>query len=780
MMRATHRLRSRRGRFGALIAALVLPAAVAPAAWAGTYTVQASGNALCGLAVFQANVPGFNHVCGSSGVGVTAPLGGAAVGDRGLWVVQSPNPALVITNADFLAPVATFTTSPGWGGGSYWAGGGSSWTSSVTTFSAPMDSSYVGIQLVCGDSKGCAPVPKGTFPPGVGLGGVSLTVNENTGPSLIAVGADNLFYQGGWVWNAADDPWPVELTGDDPSGICGFAAKVASPTKQTVLQGATPQGTTPSQFQQCANDWTWPGTVDTDQFVPTSGSLQLALSATDAANNTTSASTTIKVDNVAPTISLTPQNDVNPGGWAVNHAVTVTVAPTAGPSGIADVSCSDTVGASTSPLSLAADPGAGGDYQVTVDGNGAHHIACSVTNNAVNPQGQHNVGSATETVKIDEQAPSLQFEPANPANPDQVVVQTGDSESAVAGGGIAIAPAGGAEWQSLPTSLTSSGQLVATIPDAHLRGVYVIRATATSQVGNTGTASETVQLPLRVAARSLLSFNPIRGGVAARRVRERVRVGWHWKTIRRHGRRLRIRVGGHFRTVTVVRPLARCRSVRRGPGYNRPRREICHTPRIAALTHARVTFGGRRRVYGMLLSSAGVALAGQSVSVWTAPENGSDAFREVKTVRTGPDGQWSATLPAGPSRIVQARFGGSATVLPASGQGALRVPARIAVQVSPHQLSWSGWVTITGHLVGGYVPRDGVALRLLVRYPGSRRASPLLALRTDAHGRFRIRWTYNAGRGTLTIPFWVATDANESDYPYAAAASRHVPVTFSP
>ena len=45
-------------------------------------------------------------------------------------------------------------------------------------------------------------------------------------------------------------------------------------------------------------------------------------------------------------------------------------------------------------------------------------------------------------------------------------------------------------------------------------------------------------------------------------------------------------------------------------------------------------------------------------------------------------------------------------------------------------------MTIRGQLLGGYVPPGGVALRLLVRYPCSRRESPLLALRTDASGGF--------------------------------------------
>ena len=93
-------------------------------------------------------------------------------------------------------------------------------------------------------------------------------------------------------------------------------------------------------------------------------------------------------------------------------------------------------------------------------------------------------------------------------------------------------------------------------------------------------------------------------------------------------------------------------------------------------------------------------------------------------------------------------------------------------------MPWAGTLTIHGHLVGGYIPPKGVALRLLVRYPGSRRPTPLLALRTNARGEFSIKWSYHAGRGVATYPIWIATTATETDYPFTAGASRHTLVTF--
>lgn len=115
---------------------------------------------------------------------------------------------------------------------------------------------------------------------------------------------------------------------------------------------------------------------------------------------------------------------------------------------------------------------------------------------------------------------------------------------------------------------------------------------------------------------------------------------------------------------------------------------------------------------------------------------------------------------------------------PATVKAQLIVPAKIRLHISPHVLPWSHAMHIHGRLVGRYVPHDGVALRLLVRYPGSRSWTVLEALRTTRHGAFRFGWTYRSGRRVASYPFRVATTATETDYPYAAGASRPVRITF--
>jgi hypothetical protein len=127
--------------------------------------------------------------------------------------------------------------------------------------------------------------------------------------------------------------------------------------------------------------------------------------------------------------------------------------------------------------------------------------------------------------------------------------------------------------------------------------------------------------------------------------------------------------------------------------------------------------------------------------------------------------------------LIQAVFPGNGTTEPATSPTVtLTVSAKIAVSISPRVLPWSRKITIGGRLVGGYVPRDGVALRLRVPYPGGHFLQE--PFRTNGHGEFRFQWTYGSGRGVVSYRFVVATTATESDYPWAPATSRAVSVTF--
>jgi hypothetical protein len=322
--------------------------------------------------------------------------------------------------------------------------------------------------------------------------------------------------------------------------------------------------------------------------------------------------------------------------------------------------------------------------------------------------------------------------------------------------------------------------VLAHVNDAGLRGPYAVRATACDNVGNCATTTETLTMPLRLPAAADVGFAKI--GTPAKVVRERVLVGFHYKRERRHGRFVKVLIGGHFRTIRIVIPAnTRCaqKLVETGP-HLWQETTVCRPLGLHVVGTKQVPYGKPFAMHGLLVTTQGVPVANAPVDILTAPANGLERFTTAATATTTASGAWTAELPPGPSRIIRTVYGGSATVLPAAGHATVNVPARITLSASSRSVPWDGILTLRGHLTGGYVPRDGVALRLLIKLPGRSQPYEPVPLRTDARGRFVIHWSWGAGYGVVTYPFAVATTATESDYPFAASRSHWVPVTFGP
>ena len=541
-----------------------------------------------------------------------------------------------------------------------------------------------------------------------------------------------------------------------------------------------PQSTVENQardqyaWQQCTNG-TWPASLDTRQYVPNDGPLPITVQATNAAGVSTPLSQTVHVDNDPVTVSLATPNDANPTVW-VNHAVQVAADATAGPSGIANTSCS-------------IDEAPGFAYPnggFVVDGDGTHTVSCTAANTAIDPQGQSNTGTTSESIRIDEAAPSVAFAPVNPSDPDALTADTADGESGVAGGSITVQGPHATTSRPLATTLVGS-QLVSRFDDGGKNGDFTFTATSCDEVGNCATTSEALHFPIRLGSLGLISFHRI--VVPAKTIDKRVLVGARHQTVEHREkvgggyRRVKrtISVGGHLRRVRVhVRAGRRCgRRVIHVSGHPHRRRiTACRKLRLQTVLHHRQRLGRRVKVYGLLRTTQGQPLAGVPVVIAARPDDRGGRYRRVLTTQTDAHGRWTARLPGGPSRTIRARYPGSAVVEPATVQAHLTVPAGIRVRISPHVLPWAHAIHIRGHLIGRYVPHDGVALRLLVHYPHSKQPTVLLALRTNRHGAFHFRWSYHSGRGVATYPFSVASTSRETDYPYAAGTSRPARITF--
>jgi hypothetical protein len=438
----------------------------------------------------------------------------------------------------------------------------------------------------------------------------------------------------------------------------------------------TSSGANPAVWHQCAAA---PITDPIDTTGYPQGATTLRIAGSDAAGVSASQAKTVYVDNQQPTISLTGPTDA-PSTAGTQY---VTATATAGPSGVAGITCSvDNAPPQSYPAATA---------QVPVSGLGTHQIQCYAQNNALDAHGYRNVSSlASYQVKI------------------------GDP--------------------------TISG----------------------------------------------ISFNRIVDALRCSKVKQRVRVPARWVTVRRHHKRVRIKRHAHTKVVRVTRchprtkierVTVRVRIRRHGKKVwvKRAKRErVVLTPRVVGSTHRRVGHGKPTTVSGWLGTYAGVALPGQPVEVYTAPDNGLGHFTPAAGTTTAADGSWTVKVPAGPSRLIEAAYGGGASTEPSvSAQVRLTVPAKVKLlKIAPGHVAWGHMIKLTGQLKGGYLPHAGENVRLRI---GEGRDFTTYGVHVHVHGKGRVTTTYRFGAGDPSIhrTYWfqLAT-LPQGDYPYAPANSE--------
>ncbi len=688
------------------------------------------------------------------------------------WSATTPSPAITIVGA--YTPVNTvlvdcYLHSDGFTAEYFWAGGnqaidyingcnsyGYGYADGVNLGISP-GSRYFGWEAGCWLKSSCS--TSSSVGAVLGVQGIRLTAQENSGPSLLALGSNNLWYQAGrWIRSGS---WPISLAASDPSGVCDMRAWVDG----QLLQGPT---TAPDQavWDQCdpgGGAQQWPAAINSTSYPD--GQIPFTFQAENAAQVWTTVSETVSIDNSPVSLALSTANDSDPNQW-VNYPVTVDAGASAGPSGIGGTVCSTNNGpAYVYP--------AGG---VTLDGTGVWSVSCQAWNNAIDPSGAPALSPRESvTVKIDETPPSIAFEPKDPANPTELVADTSDAQSGVAGGQMYMRPAAGGSWTPLATDFDGQ-HLLASFNDAGLSGPYDFMATSCDNAGNCASASEQLTLPVRLRSISDVSLVHIADALKPRVIYERVRVGWHWATVRRHGKRVRVKRGGHLKTIRVVRLVERCTHKRVKTGHHRwHERTICRPPRIVLKDRMRVPFGKPVTVYGVLITSEGWPITGAPVRILTAPDNQLGQFTQATVATTAANGSWAVTLPPGPSRIIDALYDGAATVLPAAGHATVIVPAKVLLNpITPNRTPWASTIRISGRVLGGYLPASSKLLRLDIGVVGLSQIQGIPNIAPD--GRFSVTYTFNAGYGVVRFWFRVSTLA-EAEYPFAPGHSQRRTVT---
>ncbi len=363
----------------AALAAVVITVVACGTASAGTYYVYSCSSYGNGAPAFTSLTGGTNwNLANECGAGRSLEINQynpAQNGKGSAWVAYSPSPAIAIVGATTPANtviVDCMLHTDGFQAAYSWSSGGSRSISSTIGCSAGSlaqgtgidqafpASNWFGWGATCTNST-CWSQASGRI---LGVQGIRLTAEENTGPALDAVPASNLWYQSAWVRGS----WPVTLNASDPSGVCWLLAAMDG---KLVGSWSDPSPDT-SRFVQCHGSQL-PGQLNTTSY--SDGQHTLGYGAYNAAGVPASVSKTISIDNAPVNLSLSGPTDA----LATAGTQYVNATGSAGPSGVGAILCS----VDGAPYQRYGGP----STQVPVSGMGAHRVDCYAQNNAVDPSG---------------------------------------------------------------------------------------------------------------------------------------------------------------------------------------------------------------------------------------------------------------------------------------------------------------------------------------------------------------------------------------------------------
>ena len=399
--------------------------------------------------------------------------------------------------------------------------------------------------------------------------------------------------------------------------------------------------------------------------------------------------------------------------------------------------------------------------------------------------------SDTETIYVDNSTPTLSLsgptDASSSAGTQYVTATAGGSPSGI--DGISCSVDGGpAHWYS-----GASAQVPVSGLGEHTVSCNALDNAVDASGVHGESASQTWSLKIGAPTIMGVGFDKY-VGLKCHVVKQRETVPGHWVTRRRHGKKIKVKTKARHKIVKVTKchpetkrvrvvvrvPLRRHGKVVRHHGKIVYRKKVEHkrvvvTPHVKSKAKEHVRHGHATSVSGWLGLSDGNALAGQTVQILTAPDNGLGQFAVAATATTAANGTWTAKLPAGPSRIVEASYGGGATTeASVSGQVRVIVPSEIKIRsVSPSSVAWGQSVKITGTLLGGYLPAGGVNVRLRIGIGKDKLTYGVREHVSQAH--FATVYTFGTGSAQIHRRYWfqVAT-LPSGNYPYAPSSSNRM------
>lgn len=189
-----------------------------------------------------------------------------------------------------------------------------------------------------------------------------------------------------------------------------------------------------------------------------------------------------------------------------------------------------------------------------------------------------------------------------------------------------------------------------------------------------------------------------------------------------------------------------------------------------------IPYGRGARISGRLTTGIRSPLGGMPVRIVERFAPGRGPAVRVSTVRTEPGGAYSVRMDPGPSREINASFGGTQT-LSRSMSRSLQLKVRSAVRLrASSRIAEVGGapLVLRGRLLPPEaIPEEGTSVQLQFRLPGLP-WSEFRTVQTDRHGLFRYayRFSDDDSRGAR-FQFRAYAPAHD-DWPYEPAGSRPV------
>jgi hypothetical protein len=189
--------------------------------------------------------------------------------------------------------------------------------------------------------------------------------------------------------------------------------------------------------------------------------------------------------------------------------------------------------------------------------------------------------------------------------------------------------------------------------------------------------------------------------------------------------------------------------------------------------------------YGRAVTVSGVLHCGtvaiRDAQVAIAAVGGPASAAIDSTVRTGLDGSFSYTVPAGPDRSLQFSYtaysddpGPSATAI-----ATIAIRPSIKLRIAPRHTSNGHSIHWAGTIAGGPYPRQGVTLDVEVQE--GRRWRIFDQVVANRKGQFHYGYRFHATVEATTYKFRVALpDTGSGGYPYTPGASNTVDVHVNP